>query len=73
MNRAIGSWTCDSLWQFFRKGRFELSIPFPALVRITAVRVDPKFESIKVEGYFVKEYMKDPPAAPGPPGDSCLR
>jgi len=69
MNRAIGSWVCDSAWQYFKARRFELTVPFPALVRITAVKIEPQFERIKIEGYFVNEYIKEitPPAPPAPP------
>ena len=72
MNRAIGSWVCNSTWQNFKGRRFEISVPIPALIRVTAVKVEPEYSSLKIEGYFIEEYMKETPAALEPPGKTKL-
>jgi len=52
MLRVLGAWTSDAVWSFFKKGRFEINVPFDTykVLTIDKVFICNEFKEIRISG-----------------------
>jgi len=52
--RAIGGWTCNANWSYFKDGTFEVCVPYfhKEILRIDKTILRPDFSEIRLFGTF---------------------